>query len=203
MGMKRIESREDGSYRETPLFEASEQPDNDLPDRLLDSYGLAIQCTGDDFLPHAIDEYMDRAIEESHLGSERQLAKALNVSSPTVTAWRKRRALPSDQSMIALAELAHKDPDVALIVLNCLRTQSENARKSYLAILSLIDGLKHAKEYDYTAKLIKKTATVFLIAASLTLAALITPAAAATEHPANRGTSALSKLYIMRFKDGS
>lgn len=91
-----------------------------------------------------IDEYINDALEETHLPSERQLAEALKISPSTITHWRKRKTWPSDALMFRLADMAEGDRDAALIALNIWRTEDPDAKETYRTILRLLWAVKSA-----------------------------------------------------------
>ena len=82
-----------------------------------------------------IQQYMDQAIERQQLGSDRQLARLLDMSQ--VNIWRQGKSLPSEDAMLRLAELAGIDPQVALLELAFMRTEGP-AREAYGELLKRI-----------------------------------------------------------------
>ena len=60
-----------------------------------------------------IDEYIDTAIANARLKSDRELGRILGFKGQPVSHWRTKRAWPADETMIALARLADMDPDQA------------------------------------------------------------------------------------------
>ena len=88
-----------------------------------------------------LDFYLEKAKQRLGTDSDRQLAKSLNVSNVTVCAWRKRHQWPSDERMLAIAEMADISPDQALIELNIWRTASPGARRYYESLLKRIAAI--------------------------------------------------------------
>lgn len=86
-----------------------------------------------------VDWYIDRAMIRSGAPSERQLSGRLGLAHNSLTNYRTHRAWPSDQAMIALADLAGIDPDVALMDLNRWRTKSDAARDRYERLATLLE----------------------------------------------------------------
>lgn len=80
-------------------------------------------------------DYLDLAIEKQGLKSDRELCRALELKSNTIaTGIRRGVYLPSDDTMIKLAELAGEDPDIALLRLNVWRAKTDAARAHYRSI---------------------------------------------------------------------
>ncbi|MEG3641646.1 hypothetical protein [Magnetococcus sp. PR-3] len=69
-----------------------------------------------------IDNYCDLAKQNHALKNDSALAEALNLKRNAISNWRTKRAWPNDESMVALAELAGKDPGEALLHLASWRT---------------------------------------------------------------------------------
>lgn len=62
-----------------------------------------------------LQEYLDRAQVYSKLKSDRGIARALGISSTTVSFYRRSRAIPSQEKMIELADLAGIGREEALL----------------------------------------------------------------------------------------
>ena len=81
-----------------------------------------------------IDELLDHVKNVAGITSDRKLSERLELSINTAFEYRKRGKLPSDETMLKLAELGNIDPDDALLMLNVWRTTGE-AKKRYLHML--------------------------------------------------------------------
>jgi transcriptional regulator with XRE-family HTH domain len=84
-----------------------------------------------------IDRYIELAHARQAVPSDRQLAKLLNVNPSLLSMYRTRRAWPSDETMVRLAELSGIAPDVALLDLNRWRA-GDRARPIYEKLLARI-----------------------------------------------------------------
>lgn len=73
-----------------------------------------------------IDDYLELAKEKQGLKSDRQLGRALEFKSQSISFWRHRKTIPSDENMVELAKLAGEDPETALLELAYWRTCSRN-----------------------------------------------------------------------------
>src|SRR3990167_10061762 len=82
-----------------------------------------------------IDDYMDAARARHGLNSDRQLARQIGLSAPSVNSWRTKRAWPDDETMVRLADLAGIDLERALTDLNHWRA-GPKARPIYERILA-------------------------------------------------------------------
>lgn len=78
-----------------------------------------------------LDKYLGTAKAARSFSSDRQLAEALGLNATAVNGWRKRRAWPSDDSAVKVAELAGLDPEAALIDLNIWRAKTPEVRETY------------------------------------------------------------------------
>lgn len=121
-----------------------------------------------------IDQYLDAAISARGFSSDRELSRALGLSGVGVSLYRTKRSWPSDEIMVALAELAGLDVQRALLDLNTWRAKSSRVRELYSRLAGEL--------------------VPAILAAVLTVPLL--PIAA--EQPANALRSALPNLYIMR-----
>ena len=72
-----------------------------------------------------IDNYCDRAKAQSNIKSDRKLADALGITSPSLSQYRRKRAWPSDNTMVKLAELAGLDPKQGLLYLSTWRAEGK------------------------------------------------------------------------------
>jgi transcriptional regulator with XRE-family HTH domain len=74
-----------------------------------------------------LDHYLDAARSRQNLPSDRQLAIALGVTPGNISIYRHGKSWPSDNTMYRLAELAGVPVEVALLDLNCWRTDCTEA----------------------------------------------------------------------------
>ena len=79
-----------------------------------------------------IDTYLDTA-KNLHSVSDRKLTKLLGISQTTISFWRTRRTWPNANDMITLARLAGMDEEIALIHLNCWKSDG-NAQQVFMKI---------------------------------------------------------------------
>ena len=88
-----------------------------------------------------IDEYLDAAVINLKLRSDRALSVQLGLSPGSVNHFRMKKAWPSDATMIKIATLADEDPEEALLNLNIWRN-TDSAAGSMSS--RLLDKLKFA-----------------------------------------------------------
>lgn len=124
-----------------------------------------------------VDDYIDAARARSGLPSDRQLGVHLGLSSGALNQWRTRRAWPSDDHMIRLAELAGLDPLAALIDLNRWRTTA-------------VQSTRAAQLYEALSERLKAGVAVLFFVLFGVLPTV--------EQIAHRQSSNLADLYIMR-----
>lgn len=74
-----------------------------------------------------IDDYIDLAKKVNNFKSDSELDRAIKASGRTVSTWRTKRAWPSDEKMIVLAELAKVSPEIALLDLGIWRSEGQAA----------------------------------------------------------------------------
>ncbi len=86
-----------------------------------------------------IDFYTDLAKSRCGFKSDRELCEALGFSSTAVSNWRTKKAWPSDDTMVRLAELAGRDPARALLDLNAWRAEGP-AKALYTELAMRIAG---------------------------------------------------------------
>ncbi len=87
-----------------------------------------------------LEAYINRAIENNELQSDRHLGRVLSVSPSTVAIWRAGKSLPTDATMIKLADLADITREQALLELSYWRAGTE-AQTVYKSLLSKIAGV--------------------------------------------------------------
>jgi transcriptional regulator with XRE-family HTH domain len=88
-----------------------------------------------------LDEYLDAALQRQGLRSDRSLGLALGLTHSLVSQYRRAISWPSDEVMMALAELAGADPFIALAQLNVWRAKTARARDMYLEIARRAAGV--------------------------------------------------------------
>jgi hypothetical protein len=84
-----------------------------------------------------IVELMDIAKGKNGLKSDRALARAIGMASPTLIRIRQGWGFPSEQNMMKLGDLAGIDKASALLFLNMWKAEGE-AKQTYFEILSKI-----------------------------------------------------------------
>lgn len=82
-----------------------------------------------------LNDYVEAAKTRTGFKSERKMCEALNLSSNTFNGYRKGK-LPSDETMVKLAKMAHIDPETALLDLNIWRSAGTPAFSFYQKIAS-------------------------------------------------------------------
>jgi len=87
----------------------------------------------------SLEVYVIAAKEKLQLTSNNQLSLKLGLSKPQVNNWLSARCLPSDETMVKLAEISGKNVEKALMHLNWWRSIS---RSEYAAA----DHYKHMIE---------------------------------------------------------
>ncbi len=95
-----------------------------------------------------IDTYCDEAIKHNGLKSDSELARKLGFTSPAVSNFRTKRAWPSDQVMVRLADLAGIPAEEALLELKIWRNYDTPAGKVYMRILSTIKQCPEVSECE-------------------------------------------------------
>ena len=127
----------------------------------------------------SLDWYIDEAKARSGIKSDRELSKFLGLSHVASNYWRQRRSYPTDDTMMRLAEMAHADPQLALIELNAWRNQ----------------GTRAAPVYERMAAMMRGVVLGFLLILAVTYSA---PASAADFGPSH--SLIKSGMYIMENK---
>lgn len=81
------------------------------------------------------DDYLSEARRKTGVASNNKLAKMLGISSNYISQLSQGKALPSDETMIKIAELANMDIEAALLDLSIWRSSgSENAKRTWLSL---------------------------------------------------------------------
>lgn len=73
----------------------------------------------------SFNDYAEKAIKRYNLNGYNNLAKELNVDKSAVSFFRSGKSLPSESTMIKLAELAGLPKEEALIDLNLWRSKDK------------------------------------------------------------------------------
>lgn len=77
------------------------------------------------------NDYMTLAIDRQKLASNNKLAKELGITSASISVLNQGKALPSEETMIKLAELAGLPKEEALIDLNLWRSKIIRKSKKF------------------------------------------------------------------------
>lgn len=77
-------------------------------------------------------ELLDDAMRVSGTHSERALSTKLALSHNTVSGWRRRGIEPSDESIVAVARLANRDPAPALLAMRAHKAKTDLAKSIWL-----------------------------------------------------------------------
>lgn len=77
-----------------------------------------------------IDQFLDHVKAQANIKSDGRLSELLERHRGHVWQYRMRGVLPSDETMIRLAEIGNFDTEDALLLLNIWRTTGE-AKKTY------------------------------------------------------------------------
>lgn len=87
-----------------------------------------------------INFYIKEAKTRSKSTSNRKLCAMMGIAHNSIGNWEKRNILPSDETMIKLAQVAGISPYVALIDLNAWRSNGA-VKKTYEGILEKIKAI--------------------------------------------------------------
>lgn len=87
------------------------------------------------------NDYMTLAIDRQKLASNNKLAKELGITSASISVLNQGKALPSEETMIKLAELAGLPKEEALIDLNLWRSKNNPEVQKIWQRLSKMIGL--------------------------------------------------------------
>lgn len=92
-----------------------------------------------------IDLYLDEAKKKQGIKSDRQLAMHLGLDPSATSPLRRKISLPSDETMVKIAEAAGKNPVIALIELSEARNFDNPAATIYQQMkTALVSGKKIA-----------------------------------------------------------
>ena len=87
------------------------------------------------------NEYAEKAIKRYGLTGYNNLARELNMNKATISYFRSGKALPSEETMIKLAELAGMPKEEALIDLNLWRSKNNPELNKVWQHLSKMIGI--------------------------------------------------------------
>ena len=88
---------------------------------------------------HTLNYYIDAALRVQNIESDRQLAFRLEQSAGNVYMWRSKKTMPSDDTIVKLAQLGKKDVCKALIDLNIWRSEG-NSKNTYIAMAEYLNS---------------------------------------------------------------
>ena len=86
------------------------------------------------------NDYAEKAISRYSLTGYNNLARELKINKATLSYFKSGKALPSDDTMIKLAELAGMPKEEALIDLNLWRSKNDPARHEIWLRISKMIG---------------------------------------------------------------
>ena len=89
-----------------------------------------------------LDFYLDQAKRNKGIKSDAELSRLVGFKSNAVTFFRCKKAFPSDQTMVRIAELAGVDPRRALLDLNIMRSDGE-PKAAYMQMAAIL--AQHAR----------------------------------------------------------
>lgn len=87
-----------------------------------------------------VHDYLEAARDKNRLNSDSKLADMLDVSVSAVSAFRKGKAWPADETIKRLAELAGIPVEEALLELNAWRSTGET-QKIYKRLIDKLNGV--------------------------------------------------------------
>ena len=85
-----------------------------------------------------IDFYIKTAKERAKISSDRKLSAMLLLPSNAVSGYKNKGVLPSDETMVRLARIAHISPEQALMDLNIWRSEGQS-KVFYSKIAKMIE----------------------------------------------------------------
>lgn len=88
-----------------------------------------------------INDYINIAINRLHLKSQNELARELNISTAYMANLKTLKRLPSEETMLKLADLAGIEKEKALIDLNLWNAKNDAARLEVWQRISKMIGL--------------------------------------------------------------
>jgi transcriptional regulator with XRE-family HTH domain len=97
-----------------------------------------------------LSAYLDAAKAARGIPSDNQLASALGLTRGAVSAMRCGRALPGDEIMLHVAELAGENTELALLRLNYWRARFGTAKATYKKMIERLAGAGAAALLGFT-----------------------------------------------------
>ncbi len=81
------------------------------------------------------DDYLSEARRKTGVASNNGIAKLLDISGPSLSSLFQGKSLPSEDTMVKLADLAGIDRETALLDLAVWRSSgNENVKKTWLSL---------------------------------------------------------------------
>ncbi len=120
-----------------------------------------------------IDDYVDAALKAGDFPSERQLSIFLGFGPDAICTYRTKRAWPSDDTMIRLAEIAGADPEQALLDLNLWRATSGRVKATYARIAAKLSDV--SRRMAQVLVLVGGSSAAWLANAPATAQPLVSP----------------------------
>ena len=77
------------------------------------------------------DFYCDKAIQRMNYKGDCELADAIHISKAALSSLRKNKALPSENTIVRISELAGMPTEIALIDLNLWKAKSKQNEQVY------------------------------------------------------------------------
>jgi hypothetical protein len=87
----------------------------------------------------SIDNYVDQAKASLNTNSDSELSRQINLSPGQVNSWRKRKSLPTDETMVRLASAGKVDVKLAILHLGWWRAVSRDEHQAAAVFLTMIE----------------------------------------------------------------
>ncbi|WP_299394611.1 hypothetical protein [Pelagibius sp.] len=129
-------------------------------------------------------DYVEKIMDNQRIRSAAEVARRMKISSAALSAMIRGRSFPTEENMLALADMSGTAADIALEHLALWRAKSDRARLIHQRKLELL----------HWAKGINGAALAFCAA----LGASVITGPAEAEQTGHRLTSDLPEVYIMR-----
>ncbi len=124
-----------------------------------------------------VQDYISEARKKKGIYSNNKLASAIGLTGPAIVNIVKNKALPAEETILKLAELADIPPEEALLDLSIWRAKSPEAKSTWENIKKLLNtaamtgsmlyitALNAAENNDFItiAKIIKNTINVYYV----------------------------------------
>lgn len=85
-----------------------------------------------------LDQLLDDAKKSAAIPSDYALAKAIEVTKQTISAYRKGTAFPNDDHLADLATLAKRDPLLTIAEARLSRSRKDSGRKAWRRIIAAV-----------------------------------------------------------------